>query len=455
MIVDVLRNDLGRVCRPGTRPRPAALPARADGRRPAPRLDRDRPPRAGPRRVRPARGVVPGRLDHRRAEDPGDGDPRGPRAGPARPVHRRARLDRAGRGDADDHPDPDVRRRRPAADAPRRRRDHLAERPGGRVGRDRRQGARSARRRSAGARSRRRDGRRRATSGSTAGSLPADGPHLSVFDRGFQLGDGIFETLRARGGRPTELAEHVARLRRSAAGLDIAAARRHRRPARRRDRGAARGRGLDGPDGDASHPDHGLARRRSAAAACCRPTSTPPPTIVDPGLAGRRRRRPATSSTGCTSSLGRSGATRRTRCDAQDDVARRLRLRPARGPARRRRRRALPDDRRPPVRGDDREHLPRPPRPTASSSWRRRRSTARSCPGTTRSLAPRAGPAAVGLRPVEGLADDRATSPTADEAFLSIERRRDPAGHPLRGRADRRPGGPGRGRAAPGPTARR
>lgn len=52
--------------------------------------------------------------------------------------------------------------------------------------------------------------------------LPADGPHLSAFDRGFQLGDGIFETLRARAGRPTELDEHLARLRRSAAGLDIA-----------------------------------------------------------------------------------------------------------------------------------------------------------------------------------------------------------------------------------------
>lgn len=52
--------------------------------------------------------------------------------------------------------------------------------------------------------------------------LPADGLHLSAFDRGFQLGDGIFETLRARAGHPTELAEHVARLRRSASGLDIA-----------------------------------------------------------------------------------------------------------------------------------------------------------------------------------------------------------------------------------------
>jgi branched-chain amino acid aminotransferase len=52
--------------------------------------------------------------------------------------------------------------------------------------------------------------------------LPADGVHLSAFDRGFQLGDGVFETLRARGGHPTELAEHIARLRGSAAGLDIA-----------------------------------------------------------------------------------------------------------------------------------------------------------------------------------------------------------------------------------------
>jgi branched-chain amino acid aminotransferase len=50
---------------------------------------------------------------------------------------------------------------------------------------------------------------------------PATGPHVSSFDRGFQQGDGIFETLRARGGRVTELAEHVARLRRSAEGLSI------------------------------------------------------------------------------------------------------------------------------------------------------------------------------------------------------------------------------------------
>ena len=50
---------------------------------------------------------------------------------------------------------------------------------------------------------------------------PADAPVLTAFDRGFQLGDGVFETLRARGGRPTELPEHAARMRRSAAGLSI------------------------------------------------------------------------------------------------------------------------------------------------------------------------------------------------------------------------------------------
>jgi branched-chain amino acid aminotransferase len=49
----------------------------------------------------------------------------------------------------------------------------------------------------------------------------AEGLHLSAYDRGFQLGDGVFETLRARAGRPTELDEHLGRLRRSASGLDI------------------------------------------------------------------------------------------------------------------------------------------------------------------------------------------------------------------------------------------
>jgi branched-chain amino acid aminotransferase len=80
----------------------------------------------------------------------------------------------------------------------------------------------------------------------------ADALHLSVFDRGFQLGDGVFETLRARAGHPTELPQHVARLRRSAAGLairlpeDIEA----RLTAAVADLLAVEG--LDGPTGDAS-----------------------------------------------------------------------------------------------------------------------------------------------------------------------------------------------------------
>jgi len=51
--------------------------------------------------------------------------------------------------------------------------------------------------------------------------VPADGAHVSAFDRGFQLGDGIFETLRARAGQPAELDAHLERLHRSAAGLAI------------------------------------------------------------------------------------------------------------------------------------------------------------------------------------------------------------------------------------------
>lgn len=51
--------------------------------------------------------------------------------------------------------------------------------------------------------------------------LPAGQAHLSAFDRGFQLGDAVFETLRARAGRPTELDAHLDRLRRSAQGLGI------------------------------------------------------------------------------------------------------------------------------------------------------------------------------------------------------------------------------------------
>jgi branched-chain amino acid aminotransferase len=82
--------------------------------------------------------------------------------------------------------------------------------------------------------------------------LPVDGRHLSVFDRGFQLGDGVFETLRARGGHVTELDDHLARLHRSADGLGIPLGAEVDPVLRAGTAGILRANGLDGPDGDAS-----------------------------------------------------------------------------------------------------------------------------------------------------------------------------------------------------------
>jgi branched-chain amino acid aminotransferase len=51
--------------------------------------------------------------------------------------------------------------------------------------------------------------------------VPADEPAVAVTDRGFQLGDGLFETLRARRGVPIEWQEHVERLAEGARALAI------------------------------------------------------------------------------------------------------------------------------------------------------------------------------------------------------------------------------------------
>ena len=82
--------------------------------------------------------------------------------------------------------------------------------------------------------------------------LPADVPHLSAFDRGFQLGDGVFETLRARAGHPAELPQHAARLRRSAEGLAIALPADVEARLARAITELLAAEGLDGPEGDAS-----------------------------------------------------------------------------------------------------------------------------------------------------------------------------------------------------------
>jgi 4-amino-4-deoxychorismate lyase len=54
------------------------------------------------------------------------------------------------------------------------------------------------------------------------GLVPADTPILRADDLGALRGDGIFETMRVLGGRPWLLAEHLARLARSAARLELA-----------------------------------------------------------------------------------------------------------------------------------------------------------------------------------------------------------------------------------------
>ncbi|HEX2612494.1 MAG TPA: aminotransferase class IV [Fibrobacteria bacterium] len=52
--------------------------------------------------------------------------------------------------------------------------------------------------------------------------MPAEKATVSVFDRGLVLGDGLFETLRARGGKPEFLPLHYRRLAKSAKRLRIA-----------------------------------------------------------------------------------------------------------------------------------------------------------------------------------------------------------------------------------------
>src|SRR6185312_1962575 len=51
--------------------------------------------------------------------------------------------------------------------------------------------------------------------------LPDDGLSISVLDRTFEHGLGLFETLRTWGGRPTLLEKHKARMLRSAGELKL------------------------------------------------------------------------------------------------------------------------------------------------------------------------------------------------------------------------------------------
>ena len=52
--------------------------------------------------------------------------------------------------------------------------------------------------------------------------VPPEKAMVSVFDHGFTVGDGVFETIKVMGGRPFALRRHIERLHRSAQGLGLA-----------------------------------------------------------------------------------------------------------------------------------------------------------------------------------------------------------------------------------------
>ncbi len=60
--------------------------------------------------------------------------------------------------------------------------------------------------------------------------VSASGASVSVFDRGFNYGDGLFETMKARGGRVLFLKDHLERMKHGARALGIPAG-----PLRQRD----------------------------------------------------------------------------------------------------------------------------------------------------------------------------------------------------------------------------
>lgn len=52
--------------------------------------------------------------------------------------------------------------------------------------------------------------------------LPLEEIRVSVEDRGYQFGDGVYEVIRVYGGKPFHLADHLKRLQRSAEAIHIA-----------------------------------------------------------------------------------------------------------------------------------------------------------------------------------------------------------------------------------------
>ena len=111
MLVDLARNDLGRVCDAGLGPADRADDGRALLEGDAHRQHRGGRARRGPPPARRAGRDVPRRDGDRRAEAPGDGADRRARADRARPVRRRGRLLHVRGRPGLLHHDPDRRRR--------------------------------------------------------------------------------------------------------------------------------------------------------------------------------------------------------------------------------------------------------------------------------------------------------------------------------------------------------
>ena len=314
MIVDVLRNDLGRVCRPGS--------VRV------PRLCRLERTAAVQHLVSTVTGVLAdGRdaFDLLAASFPGGSITGAPKIRAMEileglePVRRgpytgRARLDRAGRRDADEHPHPHVRRRRPAADAPRRRRHHLerATRPPSGTRPSPRRAARWAR--SAGSRSHDRP--------STPGRLghvwvdgrllPADGRTCRRSIAGSSSATGC-----SRRSAPAAAARPSSPSTSPGSGAPRAGSRSPCRPTstRRWPRGIPTCSPPRASTAPTATPRSGS---RSSRGAFPGRGVLPPDEVAaaddrHPGLAGRAAARPATSSAACTSSPPPSGATRPAR----------------------------------------------------------------------------------------------------------------------------------------------